>query len=141
MKRKTKQIEKPRFNSAGYQVNLKDLNGEPLPNLEKLSFRPFKHGGTRVGAGRKPSGRKPVLLRLSPRVISGLRKEAKQNHKTLSEVAEEHLLANRVKLRETLAKGSGVPADQLANAYDPKSLAAFRTDEDQAPYGKRRSHR
>jgi hypothetical protein len=91
MKKKTRPIEKPRFNSAGYQVNLKDLNGEPLPILEKLSFQPFKHGGTRAGAGRKPSGRKPVLLRLSPRVISGLRKEAKRNHKTLSEVAEERL--------------------------------------------------
>lgn len=59
-------IEKPRFNSAGYQVNMKDLNGGLLPNLEKMAFRSFKHGGARVGAGRKASGRKAVLLRLSP---------------------------------------------------------------------------
>jgi hypothetical protein len=91
MKKKINPVEKPRFNNAGYQANLKDLNGEPLPNLEKLAFRPFEHGGARVGAGRKPSGRKAVLLRLSPRIISGLRKEAKKNHKTLSDVAEERL--------------------------------------------------
>jgi hypothetical protein len=91
MKKKIVPIEKPQFNSAGYQVNMKDLNGELLPNREKMAFRPFKHGGARVGAGRKPSGREAVLLRLSPRVISGLRKEARRNHKTLSEVAEERL--------------------------------------------------
>jgi hypothetical protein len=91
MKRKINLTEKPQFNSAGYQANMKDLNGEPLPNLEKLAFQYFKHGGARVGAGRKPSGRKAVLLRLSPRVISGLRKEAERNHKTLSDVAEERL--------------------------------------------------
>jgi hypothetical protein len=91
MKKKIIPIEKPQFNRAGYQVNMKDLNGELLPNLEKMAFRLFKHGGARIGAGRKPSGRKAVLLRLSPRVISGLRKEAERNHKTLSEVAEERL--------------------------------------------------
>ncbi len=91
MKKKIQPIEMPRFNSAGYQVNMKDLNGESLPDLEKMAFRPFKHGGARVGAGRKASGRKAVLLRLSPRVISGLRKEAERDHKTLSEVAEERL--------------------------------------------------
>jgi hypothetical protein len=70
---------------------MKDLNGELLPNLEKMAFRQFKHGGARIGAGRKPSGRKAVLLRLSPRVISALRKEAERNHETLSEMAEERL--------------------------------------------------
>ena len=91
MNEKIERIEKPLFNSAGYQVNMKDLNGEPLPDLAKLDFRPLKHGGARVGAGRKPSGRKAVLLRLSPKVILGLRKAAKRNRKTLSDVAEELL--------------------------------------------------
>jgi hypothetical protein len=91
MKKQIGRIEKPQFDSAGYQVDMKDLNGEPLPNLGKITFRPFGHGGARSGAGRKPSGRKAVLLRLSPRLISGLRREAKRNHKTLSEVAEERL--------------------------------------------------
>jgi hypothetical protein len=77
--------------AGGYQVNMKDLNGEPLTDLEKLNFRPFKRGGARVGAGRKPSGRKAVLLRLSPKLIAELRKEAERNHKTLSDVAEERL--------------------------------------------------
>jgi hypothetical protein len=91
MNKKIKLVEKPRFNSAGYQVNMKDLNGEPLPDPEKLDFRPLKHGGARIGAGRKPSGRKAILLRLSPKLISALRKEAERNHKTLSDVAEERL--------------------------------------------------
>ncbi|MSU60028.1 MAG: hypothetical protein EXS35_17975 [Pedosphaera sp.] len=91
MKKKTENVEKSLFNSAGYQINMKDLNGEPLPDLEKLAFRLVKHGGTRVGAGRKPSGRKAVLLRLSPKLIAVLRKDALRNHKTLSDVAEERL--------------------------------------------------
>jgi hypothetical protein len=91
MKKKTESIEKPRFNKAGYQVNLRDLNGEALPDLGKLDFRAFKHGGARAGAGRKPSGRKAVLLRLSPKLIASLKKEAMLNHKTLSDLAEERL--------------------------------------------------
>ena len=91
MKKKIESIENPRFNRAGYQVNLKDLNGEILPDLKQLDFRPFKHGGARVGAGRKPSGRQAVLLRLSPKLISTLRKEAERNHRTLPDVAEERL--------------------------------------------------
>jgi hypothetical protein len=91
MSKKIKISEKPQFNSAGYQVNIKDLNGEPLPDLGKLEFRPLRHGGARVGAGRKPSGRKAILLRLSPKVIATLRKEAERNHKTLSDVAEARL--------------------------------------------------
>jgi hypothetical protein len=69
MKKKIKLIEKPQFNKAGYQANIKE----------------------RVGSGRKASGRKAVLLRLSPLVISGLRKEAERDHKTLSDVAEGRL--------------------------------------------------
>ncbi len=91
MKKKINLIEKPQFNRAGYQINMKDLNGEPLPNPAKLAFRPFKHGGSRTGAGRKPSGRKAVLLRLSPKLIAALRKEAELKHQTLSELAEERL--------------------------------------------------
>ncbi len=91
MKKKTAVTEQLRFNSAGYQVNMKDLNGEPLPDLEKLAFRPLKHGGARVGAGRKPTGRQAVLLRLSPKLIAALRKEAERKHRTLSDVAEERL--------------------------------------------------
>jgi hypothetical protein len=45
-----------RFNLAGYQAKLKDLNGEVLPNLKKLAFRPLKHGGTRIGTKRMSLG-------------------------------------------------------------------------------------
>jgi hypothetical protein len=91
MKKKMRRVEKPLFNSAGHQINLKDLNGDSLPNPGRVSFQPFNHGGARIGAGRKPSGRKAVLLRLSPRLISELRKEAARSRKTLSDVAEDRL--------------------------------------------------
>jgi len=50
-------------------------------------------------------------------------------------------LARKSRLKALLAKGSGVPADQLDKVYDPKSLAVYRVAEDQAPYGKRRPRR
>jgi hypothetical protein len=61
MKRKLQRKEKLSFNRAGYQVNLKDLNGVPLPRLEKLAFRHLEHNATKIGVRRKPSGRRPVL--------------------------------------------------------------------------------
>ena len=91
MKKKIERVDEHEFNSAGYQVNIKDLNGEPLPDLKGMDFRPFKHGGARVGAGRKPSGRKAVLLRLSPKLVAAMRREAQRMNKTLSQVAEERL--------------------------------------------------
>jgi Arc/MetJ family transcription regulator len=50
-------------------------------------------------------------------------------------------MARKSKLKELLSKGSGIPANQLDKAYDPKSLSVYRIAEDQAPYGKRRSRR
>ena len=50
-------------------------------------------------------------------------------------------LARKSRLKALLAKGSGIPADQLDKVYDPKSLAVYRVAEDQAPYGKRRPRR
>jgi hypothetical protein len=49
MKKKIIPIEKPQFNSAGYQVNMKDLNGELLPNLRSW------HSGLSSTAGRGPA--------------------------------------------------------------------------------------
>jgi hypothetical protein len=91
MKKHKENPEKPVFDAEGYQVNLRDLNGEPLPKPEGLRFGPFTHGGARPGAGRKSAGRKPVLLRLSPEVLASLRARAKAEKKTLSDVAEERL--------------------------------------------------
>jgi hypothetical protein len=91
MKERIKNSEAPQFDAEGYQTNIKDLNGESLPDLDKLEFRPFSHGGARKGAGRKSTGRKPVLLRLSHATIKRLHARAKAESKTISEVAEERL--------------------------------------------------
>ena len=48
--------------------------------------------GTRPGAGRKSTGRQPVLLRLTPKTLRALRAAARKQGKTLSEVAEERLV-------------------------------------------------
>jgi hypothetical protein len=53
-KRKSDPMKRPQFNNAGYQVKLSDLNGETLPNLKKLAFRPLKDARTKVGAAPKP---------------------------------------------------------------------------------------
>jgi hypothetical protein len=100
MKKRIHRIEKPQFDADGYQVNIKDLNGEALPDLKKLDFKPFKHGGARVGAGRKSSGRKQVLLRLNPDLISEMRMEAKRTHKTLSDIAEARMGLVHADLKE-----------------------------------------
>ena len=94
MKRTGKAIQpKPAFDSEGYQANLDSLNGEPLPDLGKVVAKPFKHGGARVGAGRRPSGNEPILLRLSPRTVSKLRQLARRKKKNNSVVAGEILEA------------------------------------------------
>ena len=48
-------------------------------------------GGARAGAGRKPTGRVPMTLRLRPEVAARLRAKAKRLGKSISEVAEPHL--------------------------------------------------
>jgi len=88
---KTKRPEPPTFDAEGYQTNLKDLNGTPLPDLSKVTARPL-WGGAREGAGRKSSGRQPVLLRLTPKTIRSLRTAARKQGKTISEVAEARLV-------------------------------------------------
>ena len=94
MKRFKKNIHsKPVFDREGYQSNMDSLNGERLPDLGKVAAKPFKHGGPRPGAGRKPSGNEPILLRLSPRTISKLRQLAKRQKKKNSLVAGEILEA------------------------------------------------
>jgi hypothetical protein len=90
MKNTGKKIAKPTFDKDGYQTNLTDLNGEALPVIDPKQLRPLR-GGARVGAGRKPSGKVPVLLRLSPATAKRLRAMAKREKLTLSEVAERQL--------------------------------------------------
>ena len=76
---------------------MKDLALENRPDRTKRALPFSQHGGARPGAGRKPSGRQPVLLRLNPAVISALRHEAARKRQTLSEVAEARL-KRRLKL-------------------------------------------
>jgi len=90
MKPTGKPIPAPKFDAEGYQTNFSALNGGALPDLTKAGVRPLR-GGARAGAGRKPSGNKPVLLRLSPRTLKVLRSQARRTGKTLSAVAEEKL--------------------------------------------------
>ena len=82
----------PIFDADGFQTNLTDLNGTPLPDLSKVTTRPF-WGGARKGAGRPASGRQPVLLRLTPKTVRQLRVTARKQGKTVSDLAEERLAA------------------------------------------------
>ena len=88
---KTKKVKAPVFDAEGYQTNLKDLNGTPLPDFSKVRTASF-WGGARKGAGRKPTGRQPVLLRLTPKTVRSLRTAALKQGKTISDIAEERLV-------------------------------------------------
>ncbi|MEO6993118.1 MAG: hypothetical protein ABI273_05795 [Lacunisphaera sp.] len=88
---KAKLSKPPVFDAEGYQTNLSKLNGTTLPNLSKVKARPLSWGGARHGAGRKSSGRQPVLLRLTPKTVRSLRATARKQGKTISDLAEERL--------------------------------------------------
>lgn len=83
----------PVFDTAGYQANLASLNGTPLPDLRHITARRLGWGGARAGAGRQPTGRQPVLLRLTPKTVRKLRAAARKQGTTLSELAEQRLAA------------------------------------------------
>lgn len=85
-------IEPPVFDAGGYQSNLTTLNGAALPDLSKAQTKPL-WGGTRKGSGRKPTGRQPVLLRLTPKTVRSLRAAARKQGKSLSEIAEARLVS------------------------------------------------
>lgn len=89
-KNKKRTVERPTLDADGYQTNIRDLNGTPLPDLDKVRAKPF-WGGARKGAGRKSTGRQPILLRLTPRTVRRLRTAARQQGKTISDVAEARL--------------------------------------------------
>ena len=81
----------PLFDAEGYQTGLTGLNRTSLPDLKRVQARPLGWGGARAGAGRQPTGRQPVLLRLTPGTVRQLRATAKKQGKTLSDLAEERL--------------------------------------------------
>jgi len=91
--------------SPGEQARLRDLAKRPddaldLTDPAEISdadlregrVRVVPHGGARPGAGRKPTGRRPITLRLKPAVLRTLRAQARREGKTVSEVAEARLL-------------------------------------------------
>ena len=90
-KNKKPKIEPPVFDAEGYQTNIKDLNGTPLPDLSKVQAVSF-WGGARKGAGRKRTGRQPVLLRLTPKTVRSLRAAARKQGKSISDIAEARLV-------------------------------------------------
>ena len=90
---KTKTHKTPVFDAEGYQTNLTNLNGTALPDLRKVKTQPLAWGGARNGAGRKATGRQPVLLRLSPKTVRNLRATARKQGKTISEIAEARLVS------------------------------------------------
>ena len=90
-KTKHLKIEPPVFDAEGDQTNLKDLNGTPLPDLSKVQAVSL-WGGAREGAGRKASGRQPLLLRLTPKTVRRLRTAARKQGKSISEIAEARLV-------------------------------------------------
>jgi hypothetical protein len=85
--------EPPTFDGEGYQTNLRRLNRTPLPDLARVKAKPLVWGGARAGAGRKPSGHQPMLLRLTPQTVRLLRLSARKQGKTVSALAEERLAA------------------------------------------------
>jgi hypothetical protein len=93
MKKKI-EIEPPVFDARGYQINMHNLNGEPLPDPADLVVVKRGRGGHRPGAGRKPSGRQQIVLRLSPKTIAALHAARDAVPKgSLSDVAEAWLSA------------------------------------------------
>lgn len=94
--------------SRDEQARLRDLSKRPDTALDLTDpaeitdvdlregrARLVPHGGARPGAGRKPTGRRPITLRLKPAVLKTLRAQARREGKTLSEIAEARLLSAR----------------------------------------------
>jgi len=90
--------------SPGYNARMErlknirdeDIDFSDIPELTDeqlaLAIRPGR-GGVRPGAGRKPSGRTPIMLRLRPAIARKLRAAARREKLTISDVAERWLAA------------------------------------------------
>lgn len=92
--------------SAAEQAHLRDIAKRPDAALDLAEpaeitdsdlhagrARVVPRGGARPGAGRKPTGRRPITLRLKPAVLRTLRAQARREGKTVSEIAEARLLS------------------------------------------------
>ncbi len=73
-----------------------DFSDQEEITPEKIAaghYRIVARGGVRTGAGRKPSGNRPVKLRLPPGLLRSLRAEARRQGTTLSALAAARLAA------------------------------------------------
>jgi len=59
--------------------------------IARGEYRLAPRGGARPGAGRKHSGRVPLMLRVRPQLARRLRAVAKKSGRSMSEIAEERL--------------------------------------------------
>ncbi|HEY5791922.1 MAG TPA: helix-turn-helix domain-containing protein [Chthoniobacterales bacterium] len=76
-------IRKPKFDSEGYQVNIEDLNGEPLPDLSKVKII------SREKAGLPPAAAfRSAVKVLKPQIPASYIKARKQAGLTQNEFAE-----------------------------------------------------
>ena len=88
--------QKARFAAMAADDSLIDFSDQEEITPEKIAaghYRIVGRGGRRPGAGRKPTGNRPVKLRLPPAVLRSLRAEARRQGPTLSVVATARLTA------------------------------------------------
>jgi hypothetical protein len=101
-------------------------------------------GGRRAGAGRKPTGRVAMLVRVSPKVRGAIEREAQRNGRSLSAQAEAilleaaleksrterksralgYLITQAGKVMEAAARNEGIEFDWQASRFDLEALKA-----------------
>ncbi len=69
-----------------------DFSDIPELTAEEFGSMRVSRGGSRPGAGRKPTGHVRIGLSLSPRAKAALERRAKKEHKTMSSIVEALLL-------------------------------------------------
>lgn len=88
--------QKARFAAMAADDSLIDFSDQEEITPEKIAaghYRIVGRGGLRTGAGRKPTGNRPVKLRLPPGLLRSLRAEARRQGTTLSALAATRLAA------------------------------------------------
>ena len=88
--------QKARFAAMAADDSLINFSDQEEITPEKIAaghYRVVGRGGVRPGAGRKPTGNRPVKLRLPPGLLRALRAEARRQGTTLSALAATRLAA------------------------------------------------
>ena len=101
-------------------------------------------GGRRAGAGRKPTGKVAMLVRVSPKIRGAIEREAQRNGRTLSAQAEAilleaalekarterksralaYLVTQAGKVMEAAGRNEGVEFDWRTSRFDFEALKA-----------------